>query len=113
MARTIDLHDEVARRDYFRMLFRTLDNGGITPRALRITLDGVVKASTHMDFDDKAQAELTGFLTRVIDMYKFGEIDILAATDDIDLLVMAAEADSPDLMQFVYVGPETFGCMTM
>ena len=113
MARTIDLHDEAARRDYFRLLFRALDTGSISPSALRMKLDGVVKASTHLEFDLLEQAELTEFLTRVIDMYKFGEIDILAATDDIDLLVMAAEADSTDLMQFVYVGPETFGIMTM
>lgn len=113
MARSIDLHDEAARRDYFRMLFKALDDGGVSPATLRQKLDGVVKASTHMEFDDREQAELSEFLTRVIDMYKFGEIDLLSAVDDIDLLVMAAEADSQDLMQFVYVGPETFGCMTM
>ena len=113
MARTLDLHDEAARRDYFRLLFTALDSGSVTPAVLRQKLDGVVKASTHMEFDDHAQTELTEFLTRVIDMYKYGEIDLLSATDDIDLLVMAAEADSQDLMQFVYVGPETFGCMTM
>ncbi|ESQ73912.1 hypothetical protein [Asticcacaulis sp. AC402] len=45
-------------------------------------------------------------------MQRLDKTDALAATDDIDLLVMAAEADSSDLMPFVYVGPETFGWLT-
>lgn len=113
MGRSLNLHDEGARRDYFRLMFLALDSGALSPSALRMKLDSVVKAATTLDFSDHDQVELTGFLTHVIDMYKFGEIDLMAATDDIDLLVLAAEADSTDLMQFVYVGPETFGCMTM
>ncbi|ESQ73914.1 hypothetical protein [Asticcacaulis sp. AC402] len=76
-------------------------------------LSSVVKAAIQMEFDAHALAELTGFLNCVIGMDKFGEINLLSATDDLDLRVMAAEAHSPDLMQFIYVGPEAFGCIPM
>lgn len=106
MSRSIDLYDEPDRRDYIGMLFRSLDYDDISIDLLRQTLESIVRNDAHIAPDSREHKGLTEFLTRVIDKYRFGEIDLASATQDIDRLVTAAERNRQDLMHVIYVGRE-------
>ncbi len=98
-----NLLNEHSRREYIDEQMRILATPNGDDRAVHASMQTLIEAVTSLKFGDDDRAALQDYLIRVTTLYRQGKIDARTVQVDLNKVLMAAAANSPDILHYIYM----------
>jgi hypothetical protein len=98
---TINPFNETARRDFIAEHMEAFKVGIREGRAAREKLQAKIESMTSVSFGEDDKLALRDYLRKLSWMYRKGEIDERTTQQGLNKVVMAAAANSPDVLHYI------------
>jgi len=98
-----NLLNEQSRREYLDEQMRILETPNGDDRAVHASMQTLIEAATSLKFGEEDRAALQNYLIRVTTLYREGKIDSRTAQVDLNKVLMAAAANSPDVLHYIHM----------
>ncbi len=99
----INVLNEADRHDYLSRLMDRLRSTDSDHYAARLHLQTLIEGVTSIRFGHKDRAALRSYLRKIASLYRKGEIDERTAKVDLNKVLMAAAANSPDVLHYIHI----------
>lgn len=90
------------RYDYIAQQIEQLKSAGAPPHTVRTNLQKQIEAVTSLNFAYRDRAALRAYLRGVIHKFTNGEIDERTAQAAINKVLMAGQANSPEVLTLIH-----------
>ncbi len=94
--------NQQSRRDYLAEQLHLLDGSESEDRVVS-GLQDQIESQTSLRFGDEDRVALRAYLRRVTSQYRSGEMDQRSAQLDLNKVLMAAAANSPDVLAYIHM----------
>lgn len=98
---SITLFNETARKEFVDQHMATFKVGIREGRAAREKLQAKIESMTSVSFGEDDKIALRDYLRKLSWMYRKGEIDERTTQQGLNKVVMAAAANSPDVLHYI------------
>lgn len=99
----INILNEADRHDYLTQQMARLRSNDSDHYAARLHLQNLIEGATSIRFGHKDRAALRSYLRKVGSLLRKGEIDERTAKVDLNKVLMAAAANSPDVLHYIHI----------
>ena len=98
---SITLFNEAARKEFVDQHMEAFKTGIREGRAAREKLQAKIESMTSVSFAEDDKIALRDYLRKLSWMYRKGEIDERTTQQGLNKVVMAAAANSPDVLHYI------------
>jgi hypothetical protein len=98
---SITLFNETARKEFVDQHMAAFKVGIREGRAAREKLQAKIESMTSVSFGEDDKIALRDYLRKLSWMYRKGEIDERTTQQGLNKVVMAAAANSPDVLHYI------------
>jgi hypothetical protein len=102
-AMRINVLNEAERNIYLSEQMQRLRSTDSDHYAARLHLQNLIEGVTSIRFGHKDRAALRSYLRKVGSLLRKGEIDERTAKVDLNKVLMAAAANSPDVLHYIHI----------
>lgn len=103
MSESVNLLNEAARHDYLSEQIQRLKGSRPDRDGVRQSLQALIEEATSIRLGHKDRAALRSYLQKFTARFRSGEIDERTAKVGLNKVIMAAAANSPDVLHYIHL----------